>query len=149
VILWRISNYADLTGIGGLKASARWHEKPRPVVYLAQNAEGALLEHLVHLPPGITATPDPVQLLKVEVPDQISVVDAEPYLPTFWQDDDAITRNVGSSWLDSQSSALMRVPSAVFPPARNYLLNPLHPDAKLCIITSVWTHPFDGRLVKR
>ncbi|WP_155836914.1 RES family NAD+ phosphorylase, partial [Paraburkholderia mimosarum] len=40
---WRISNYADLRGIGGLRASGRWHYRGQPVVYLAENPALALL----------------------------------------------------------------------------------------------------------
>lgn len=49
MILWRISNHADLRGIGGLKAAGRWHSRGRPVVYLAESQPGALLEVLVHI----------------------------------------------------------------------------------------------------
>jgi RES domain-containing protein len=47
--LWRISNYADLSGEGGRRAEGRWHERGRPVVYLAEHAALALLETMVHL----------------------------------------------------------------------------------------------------
>ncbi len=35
--LWRISNYADLKGIGGLRASGWWHYAGQPVVYFAEH----------------------------------------------------------------------------------------------------------------
>ncbi|MGB9409097.1 MAG: RES family NAD+ phosphorylase, partial [Terracidiphilus sp.] len=47
--LWRISNYVDLSGEGGLTASARWHTKGKPVVYLADSPAGAMLERIVHM----------------------------------------------------------------------------------------------------
>ena len=47
--LWRISNYADLSGIGGLKAAGRWHSQGRRIVYLADHPSSALLEMLVHM----------------------------------------------------------------------------------------------------
>jgi hypothetical protein len=48
MVLWRISNFAGLKGIGGLRALGRWHFAGRPVVYLAEHPAGALLETLVH-----------------------------------------------------------------------------------------------------
>ena len=47
--LWRISNYADLSGIGGLRAAGRWHSQGRRIVYLADHESSALLEMLVHM----------------------------------------------------------------------------------------------------
>jgi RES domain-containing protein len=66
MILWRISNYADLLGIGGIEASARWHTAGRPIVYLAENPSSALLEILVHLEADEEDRPDSYQILKVE-----------------------------------------------------------------------------------
>jgi RES domain-containing protein len=47
--LWRILNYADLSGLGGLRAAGRWHSQGRRIVYLADHPSSALLEMLVHL----------------------------------------------------------------------------------------------------
>jgi RES domain-containing protein len=47
--LWRISNYADLSGAGGLRAAGRWHSQGKRIVYLADHPSSALLEMLVHL----------------------------------------------------------------------------------------------------
>jgi RES domain-containing protein len=46
---WRISNYADLRGLGGLKAAACWDHRGATVVYTSETASGALLEMMVHL----------------------------------------------------------------------------------------------------
>lgn len=47
--LWRISNYADLSGAGGLQAAGRWHTRGKRIVYLADHPASALLEMLVHM----------------------------------------------------------------------------------------------------
>ncbi|MGH7819352.1 MAG: RES family NAD+ phosphorylase, partial [Candidatus Binatia bacterium] len=44
--LWRISNHSELKGIGGLRASGRWHTAGRPIVYLAEHPALCLLEVL-------------------------------------------------------------------------------------------------------
>ncbi|MFL6462844.1 MAG: RES domain-containing protein, partial [Bryobacteraceae bacterium] len=49
LVLWRISNHADLAGIGGLRCSARWHSQGHRVVYLAWSPSAALIEAMVHL----------------------------------------------------------------------------------------------------
>src|ERR1700710_2443183 len=74
--LWRISNYADLKGIGGLRASGRWHFAGQPVVYLAEHPASALLEILVHQQLSHSEhVPDSYQLLRIEVPDDIAIAE--------------------------------------------------------------------------
>lgn len=47
--LWRISNYEDLQGLGGLYTAGRWHPLGQRVVYLSEHPVLALLEVMVHL----------------------------------------------------------------------------------------------------
>lgn len=148
MILWRISNHADLSGIGGVKREGRWHNKGRPVVYLAEHPALALLEVLVHFEfSAIDDLPDSYRLLGVEVPGTASVLAAEG-LAEGWQDDPNITRRIGDVWLQSIESSLLRVPSVVVP-GNNYLLNPLHPDSTAMKVVSNESWPFDQRLLKR
>jgi len=69
--LWRISNYADLSGIGGLRAAGRWHSQGRRIIYLADHPSSALLEMLVHMDRDLL--PATYQLLRVSVPDDIAI----------------------------------------------------------------------------
>lgn len=142
--LWRISNYEDLQGIGGLKVAGRWHHAGRPVVYLAEHPALALLETLVHLEiRTLDDLPETYKLLRVDVPESIAIVRSAP--ETGWQSKPAITRNIGDTWLAAAQTALLRVPS-VLVPGHNYLLNPLHPDARNIAIVEVLHWPFDARL---
>lgn len=138
MVLWRISNYADLKGLGGLRAPGRWHFAGQPVVYLAEHPAGALLETLVHQEIGSTANlPDTYQLLKVQVDEGVTISEmAEAAYPSDWRDDQAWTRAAGTEWLNRATSALLKVPSAVMPFAFNYILNPAHEDAA-CIEISM------------
>ena len=56
------------------------------------------------------------------------------------------TRAIGSEWLRSTRSALLRVPSVLAPATFNVLLNPAHSEAKQSVITNVLDYPFDLRL---
>lgn len=129
--LWRISNYADLKGIGGLRASGRWHFAGQPVVYLAEHPAGALLETLVHAEIGSPADlPDTYQLLRVEVPDTITVAEIPaPAMPENWRDNPDWTQAAGTEWLEAGTSVLLKVPSAVMPYSHNYVMNPEHAEA--------------------
>jgi len=147
MLLWRISRHRDLSGAGGLRAPGRWHEPGTRVVYLADTPAGALLEACVHTSAG--DVPPKYTLLAVSVADDVSIetVDAST-LPSDWAEDLEVTREIGSAWLRSHRSALLRVPSALVPATFNYLLNPLHADAARIRVQSVFEYPFDPRIKK-
>jgi len=150
VILWRISNYTDLHGIGGLKASARWHTRGRRIVYLSSTPASSLLEILVHLEIEKEHLPRSYKLLEIPVPDDLSIekVEDRVKLPKNWQKKQAVTRTLGDQWLDENTSALLQVPSALVPHTSNFLLNPLHRDAVRILVASVSRQGLDRRLIQ-
>lgn len=149
MILWRISNYADLLGVGGLEASARWHTAGRPVVYLAENPSSALLEILVHLETDEDQRPDGYQILKVEIPDDVATGNVSANaLPSDWKTDENITREIGDVWLAKMETALLRFPSVITPETYNWLLNPRHADARKATIVHVEKNLYDSRLFR-
>lgn len=141
--LWRISNYADLSGRGGLFFSARWHTRGAPIVYAAEHPAGALLEFLVHM--GEQELPSHFQMLTIEGTDDVSTSTTDA-LPEGWQTDIDATRAMGDRWLHGGSSALLNVPSAIVEDAHNILINPLHPHAAKLRITKVARATLDPRL---
>lgn len=149
MILWRISNYADLSGDGGLKTSARWHTRGHRIVYLSSSPSSALLEILVHLEIEEDHLPRLYKLLEIQIPNDISIEKLEDWatLPKNWKRKQSTTQALGDQWLNRNSSALLEVPSALVPHTRNFLLNPQHKDAARIIIISVSRHPLDRRLL--
>jgi RES domain-containing protein len=145
--LWRISNHAALDGRGGLIASARWHTQGRRTVYLAGNPASALLEVLVYLEVSDATIPDAFQLLKIGIPEDVSV-ERLGKLDEDWADDLRVTRAIGDRWLAANRSALLAVPSAIVPETENWLLNPLHPDAGRVALQWRRRFPYGGRLFK-
>lgn len=146
--LWPISNYADLQGIGGLRASGRWHTRGRPIVYLAESPPGALIEVLVHVDVSrLEDLPDRYTLLTIEADGDIGLESCVD-LPDDWAENRQVSRAAGDRWLEGARSALLRVPSAIMPGIWNVLLNPLHPDAHRLRITGTASLPFDRRLFK-
>jgi RES domain-containing protein len=144
--LWRISNYADLTGTGGLFASARWHSKGRRLVYLAESPASALLERIVHLEIDPADLPTGYQLIAIDIPDTVSFEHvALEKLATDWRENLTVTRTHGDRWLAGGNAALLRVPSALVPLTSNWLLNPTHPDAAKARIAEIIPAPFDPR----
>jgi RES domain-containing protein len=141
--LWRISNYADLSGQGGLFTAARWNRLDTPIVYCADHPASALLEILVNSNPE--NWPSSFQLLQIEMPDDVEI--AEPDLPPDWRDNLEVTRNIGTGFVFQRLAAIMRVPSAIMPFCYNYLVNPDLADAAGIRIAAVTRHPIDARLV--
>jgi RES domain-containing protein len=148
--LWRVSNYTDLSGEGGHRVAARWHDRGRPAVYLAEHPALALLETLVHLDVDPDELPSHYQLLAVEVPDAVAVEEiADTELAARvpdWRNAPQETRQLTRAWFGERRTALLRVPSAILPDAYNYLLNPLHPEAERIAIVARQRVEFDVRL---
>ncbi|MEY4590236.1 MAG: hypothetical protein RL497_2312 [Pseudomonadota bacterium] len=145
--LWRISNYADLKGIGGTKKKGRWHNAGAPIVYLSEHPALAMLEVMVHLELDKDELPENYQLLEVEYTQRKGISRlSEDSLDNDWRDDQDTTRDIGDQWLLSASTLLLKVPSAILPHSYNYLLNPKHPLATEVVILSANKHPFDQRL---
>jgi RES domain-containing protein len=148
--LWRINNYADLKGRGGLRAGGRWHTKGREVVYCAEQPTGALLEALVHLEvESLAELPKDYQMIRIVFPQKVGVdlVQLES-LPVDWKQQTPLAQSIGDTWLAGARTAALRVPSAVSPHAFNVLLNPRLLEGTGIRIVSKSRYPFDTRLFK-
>jgi RES domain-containing protein len=149
MILWRISNHNDLEGRGGLLAPGRWHSLGRRIVYTAETPAGALAEALVHLEIDLAGLPKSYGLLKIEAPDDIAIhMVAVRELGRDWTTNEIATRTMGDEWLAANSSALLRVPSAIVPETFNVLVNPQHSDARRLKILWHEFYPWDSRLLQ-
>lgn len=151
--LWRISNYTDLSGLGGLAACGRWHEKGQHVVYTADHPASALLEVMVRLEIDYEDLPATFQILEIDFPDDIafesiSVAALEKASPG-WKSDAMVSRGLLMSWFKEQRTAVVSVPSAIVPFGTNYLINPLHRDSARLKVLHAERYPYDPRLFGR
>lgn len=144
MVLWRISRHHDLSGAGGLRASARWHYAGHPIVYLAGTPASALLEVCVHT--SANDVPPQFTLLKIEGPDMDVPAVRTSDLPEDWPARLEAPRDLGTEWLKKGESVLLQVPSAIVPETVNFLFNPSHNQATKFRIAEVFTYPFDLRL---
>lgn len=140
--IWRISNFADLSGAGGNFGPGRWHHKGLPIVYCADHPSTSLLEILVHS--NRATVPAVYQLLEIELPDDVSIAQSDP--PNGWESATEVTRAIGTAFLQSGHAAVLRVPSVIMPKANNLLINPEHAHARRISIIAAWHYPFDSRL---
>ena len=105
-------------------------------VYLAEHPALAALEVLVHLDLPFELLPVDFVLMHVVVPDD----------PNTLFDPATATVATGDTWLHEAKSAILRVPSVLFPHAWNVLLNPAHPEAEQALIHEIEPFGFDPRL---
>lgn len=148
MLLWRISNYETLDGIGGMLAAGRWHSKGHEIVYCAPDPSTALLEVLAHTGEfEVDDIPSTYKYLKIQVPDDIAVETISlTDLPAHWQNDVTMTCRIGDEWLTSARTALLSVPSVIVPETRNMLLNPKHLQKERLRILKAISYPLDSRL---
>jgi RES domain-containing protein len=135
---------------GNLAASgnaARWNSKGKFVIYTAANRALACLENVVHRSgEGLN------ELFKTTViamPDDILVQELLPHeLPKNWTlyENYHLCQQIGDQWLNSLSTPVLRVPSAIITNEFNFLLNPQHPDFKQIVIKQVEDFAFDPRI---
>lgn len=150
MILYRVSNFADLAGKGGEWADGRWHtrQQGRRVVYLSDHPALCLLETIVHVSRE-EELPDTYQLLSVDLPDDLIEQVEERLLSEDWRSDPTVTQRIGNSWLLEGRTAGLLVPSVIVPVAHNCLLNPLVPAVASLRPEVVGRFPFDARLLPR
>lgn len=134
--IWRLEKerYVDTAfrGKGSLKTSGRWHHKGTQVAYASEHPGVAVLEKLVWLERYEVALNSTYVLLPLQIDpsDHLETL-SESDLPNDW---DAFphpkrTRDIGTRWVEEERSVVLAVPSAVLPVAKNYLINPFHPDS--------------------
>lgn len=158
VVVWRIGTdtpgYSadDLTGAGAKITGGRWNRDGTPLVYTASSPALACLETVVHL--GAGALPLNRYLVRIDIPDAIFAKrlqfedlaseaarvgwDAEP--------PGRVSLELGSDWVAACSSAILEVPSVIVPEDRNFLINPIHPDAKAITAIKLRRFEYDRRL---
>ncbi len=139
--------YANLEGMGGIYAAGRWHRKGTRVVYAAESISLAAWEKFIHLS-SLTNLPTDLQVMKIEVPDSISVDKIDMGKVKLDWDDfpySEVTQELGSRFLQDPTQLLLRIPSAVIKSESNYLINPT---CKLVNELNYSLHPFsfDGRI---
>jgi len=139
-----------LDGRGGLIASGRWHTPRRLVCDASESLALASLEILVHC--DLDLLPNDLVAIEVEVPKGVSVDELRAKkLPRSFRKypAPAALQRLGNAWLDRGRACLLRVPSAIVPSEKNFLVNPAHPDARRLRVVKRTPFRLDPRLVER
>ena len=132
--LWRLTraDHVALDGSGPEKHGARWTSPGLPVINFASEAGLAVLVVLRYLPKDLSKIDHDYVLGWTDV-------DVQPErLP--YQKDPLQKRRIGDEWLQSGTSLLAVVQSAVLPEADIILMNPAHPE--FASVPNLVTRPF-------
>ena len=136
--------------MGPRRYGGRWNHKGTAVIYAAESRSLATLEYLVHVP--LPYEPLDLALATICVPDGSSIRELQlSELPEDWNRFPPPSRlaDLGSDWVRSGDSLLLRVPSAVVDREYNVMINPAHPEMSRVRIEDVRPYAFDERLLKR
>ncbi len=140
----------DLTGIGAKTYGGRWNHRGTAILYTSETRSLAMVEFLVHV--SWMQAPSDLGIATLELtneiqPESLSAVD----LPKDWRHYPASRKlaDLGTEWIHSKRSLLLRVPSAVVEQEHNILINPGHSDIVRVTILEVKDLEFDRRLLKK
>ena len=139
---------SDLSGNGAAVNGGRWNEIGRPALYAASSRSLAILETLVHL--RRPQPPTDYRVMVLYVPDSMPLMNlTNRQLSEGWKSDETRTQTIGSQWLVSNESLLLRVPSVLVRAEYNYLLNPAQERFAEVQLVDVEPIDFDPRFFQK
>ncbi|MFQ5779226.1 MAG: RES family NAD+ phosphorylase [Nitrospiria bacterium] len=139
----------DLSGKGARLTGGRWNTKDTGVIYTSESRSLAAVEYLVHL--SLADIPAEIKIVSIGIPDMSIPKQIDPSdLPRDWRKNPGpfLLADIGTKWVLSMESLLLRVPSAVIMTEFNILINPTHPDMESVNIVEVEHFIYDERLHK-
>ena len=135
----------DLTGAGAKTFGGRWNHRGRAVIYTSETRSLAMVEFLVHV--SWMKAPSDLGIATLEIADEIQPEILSPAdLPEDWRLYPAPPRlaDLGTDWVHSRRSLLLKVPSAVIEQEHNILINPGHSDLVRVKVLEIKDLEFDG-----
>ena len=136
--------YSPDNSEGSRLYGGRWNVEGMPVIYAASTRSLATIEVIAHH----SAIPAQYQIVAIDIPDDVTVGFIESELPEGWQDHAEVSALMGTQWAQGMETAVLRVPSAIYPTEWNYILNPRHPDFAR-ITFAVTGEQIDARLLQK
>jgi RES domain-containing protein len=149
--VWRLSKSrhaaSAFDGEGAKRYGARWNSPGVRVAYASDSPALAVLEVLVHLQNARVL--ESYSIVRADIPDDLVASLPPANLPADWANAPVppSTQTIGDLWIQSESSAVLKVPSSVVRPAYHYLLNPAHPGYARIVVSSAEPFEFDPRLL--
>lgn len=137
-----------LNGEGSFRFGGRWSSPGLRVAYLSETLSLAAFEILVHA--NNKALLEPYLFLPVEVPEELVMFLDDDALPDNWREPfNYQLQAIGDSWIMSNQSLGLSLPSAIIPGERNVIIRPDHSDFGRIHYGSIEQFTFDSRIVNK
>jgi len=149
--VYRISQTKYANSLQAPGIYGRWNSEGQRIIYTAGSVALACLENVVHRS-GAALSSGKFSIAIIAIEKDVSIgefsINKLTKLSADWYkvENYPITQQIGDRWLADQSSALLKIPSAIIEHEYNYLINPNHPHFSKIKISSVEPFKFDPRL---
>jgi RES domain-containing protein len=136
-------------GEGARVYGGRWNSVGVPLIYTSATISLAILEVLVHV--REESLLDSYSRILVEFDDSLVNKVELARLPSDWKASPVppILQAVGDSWVASETSAVLEVPSSIVEHESNFLINLYHKDFPKIKIGMPQPFPLDERLLRK
>jgi len=151
MLIYRISQTKYANSLTASGVDGRWNFFGQKMIYTAGSVALACLENLAHRS-GTSLASGNFSLSVIEVEDSLKIEEVKirdlASLDPKWQsvENYPLTQKLGSDWLDRNTAAILKVPSAIIDLEYNYLLNPNHASFIGIKLVKVVRFRFDVRL---
>lgn len=135
-------------GEGAFRSGGRWNLPGTRLLYGAGTLSLAALEMLVNIKSEELL--NAYSFAEIQVADQLILpVERFRKLPNDWSGHPPprTVQRIGSAWVDSMISAVLKVPTVILPGEFNYLVNIAHPDFARIRLGDPRLFRFDERLL--
>jgi RES domain-containing protein len=150
---WRVDNRKWLKrsfdGTGASLEGGRWNSPGVLAVYASEHLAMAAHEKFIHLP-----KPLPANSLYVKFSVRFGRLAVTRLgagrLPPNWREEPVpeSAQRIGDAWIAAARTAILAVPSVLYPEETNYVLNPAHPDFPKIQISRGEPFAFDPRMAR-
>ena len=148
---WRVDNRKwtkrSFNGIGAALEGGRWNSAGIPAVYASEHLAMAAQEKFVHLPRPL---PRGSRYVRFEIRFRGLPVTRlrSADLPPDWRAEPVpvSTQRIGDAWISTARTAILSVPSVLYPEETNYVLNTAHPDFPRIEVSPGEPFAFDPRM---
>lgn len=136
-------------GQGARINGGRWNRKGVAMVYTAESIALAALEIIAHAL-FLDFLEDEYSWFPVTFDEKLCLTLDASSLPVNWREYPAPPelKDIGTAWIRSQQTVILKVPSAIVPQENNFLISPMHPDFDKLEIGTPHAFRFDSRMVK-
>lgn len=150
MIAYRIADgrHPIFDATGAMLHGGRWNSMGLPVIYASETYAAALLEDLVHA--NLSQPPKNHRAVQIHIPDEVKIETVAIEQIDGWDAADMIaSRAFGDEWIESQRTAVLRVPSVITRGRdSNLVINPEHLQFPLIICGPAEPVYWDARLFR-